>query len=82
VTRLMTAREVGEVLGVSTETVLRWVRAGRLPAFRLTSGQLRFDASEWAEWLERRRSCDESHAERSVVRGLGLAMSLVSEVEE
>ena len=81
-TRLMTAREVGEVLGVSTETVLRWVRAGRLPAFRLPSGQLRFDASELAEWLERRRSCEESHAERSVVRGLGLEMSLVSEVEE
>jgi predicted DNA-binding transcriptional regulator AlpA len=27
-TRLLTAREVAELVGVSTETVLRWTRAG------------------------------------------------------
>ena len=33
--RLLTAREVAELLGVSPETVLRWTRRGDLPARRL-----------------------------------------------
>ena len=33
--RLLTAREVAERLGLTTETVLVWVRRGELPAFRL-----------------------------------------------
>ena len=32
---LLTARELGELLGVSSETVLRWTRNGELPAIRL-----------------------------------------------
>jgi excisionase family DNA binding protein len=39
---LMTARELADMLGVSTETVLRWVRRGKLPAFRLPGGAIRF----------------------------------------
>lgn len=31
--RLLTAREVGELLGLSTESVLRRWRAGEIPAF-------------------------------------------------
>lgn len=43
----VTTREVAEVLGVSTETVLRWWRAGRLPGRRLLGSQvLRFRWSE------------------------------------
>jgi len=41
-TRLLTAREVAAVLGVSPETSLRYWRVGKLPGFRLRSGQLRF----------------------------------------
>ena len=40
--RLLTAREVAEQLGVSTETVLRWTRRGELPAIRLPGGAIRF----------------------------------------
>jgi excisionase family DNA binding protein len=48
---LLTARAVAEVLGVSTETVLRWVRRGELPAIRLPSGALRFPLATLDEWL-------------------------------
>jgi len=53
-TRLLTAREVATVLGVSTETVLRWTRRGVLPGFRLPSGQLRFRSEELEAWLAQR----------------------------
>ncbi len=43
--RLLTTREVAEVLGVSSETVLRWWRAGRVPGVRLASNVLRFRES-------------------------------------
>jgi excisionase family DNA binding protein len=48
---LLTARAVAEVLGVSTETILRWVRRGELPAIRLPSGALRFPLATLDEWL-------------------------------
>ena len=44
--RLLTAREVGQRLGLSTATVLDWFEAGRLPGFRLggrVGGPVRFD---------------------------------------
>jgi excisionase family DNA binding protein len=52
--RLLTTREVGGRLGVSTETVLRWVRRGELPAFRLPSGALRFREADLEAWLAAR----------------------------
>jgi excisionase family DNA binding protein len=50
--RLLSAREVGEWLGLSTETVLRRWRAGDLPGYRLASNVLRFRESEIEVWLE------------------------------
>jgi excisionase family DNA binding protein len=54
--RLLTAREVGEFLGLSTESVLRRWRSGELPGFRLASNVLRFDRAEIEAWLALRRS--------------------------
>jgi len=51
---LLTAREVADLLGMSTETVLRWVRQGRLPAFRLPGGAIRFREDEIDGWLAER----------------------------
>jgi excisionase family DNA binding protein len=48
---LLTAREVGELLGVSPETILRWARAGKLPAVRLPSGAIRFREVDLDEWI-------------------------------
>jgi excisionase family DNA binding protein len=52
--RLLTTREVADVLCVSAETVLRWVGTRGLPARRLTSRAIRFDAAELQEWLDDR----------------------------
>jgi excisionase family DNA binding protein len=52
--RLLTARQVAEQLGVCPETVLRWTRAGMLPAHRLPGGQLRYRQAELDGWLEAR----------------------------
>jgi excisionase family DNA binding protein len=48
---LLTARQVAEALGVSTETVLRWTRRGELPAIRLPGGAIRFREDELDAWL-------------------------------
>jgi excisionase family DNA binding protein len=50
--KLLTAREVGERLSVSTETVLRWTRTGKLPGFRLPGGALRYREEARALWLD------------------------------
>jgi excisionase family DNA binding protein len=52
--RLLTARELAERLGVSTETVLRWARRGRLPAVYLSSRAIRFREADIDAWLEQR----------------------------
>lgn len=52
--RLLTARQVGDVLGVNPETVLRWYRRGDLPAIRLPGGPVRFVEDELDAWLAER----------------------------
>jgi excisionase family DNA binding protein len=53
--RLLTAREVGEFLGLKPATVLDWHEAGRIPSFRLggrKGGPVRFRLSEIEAWLD------------------------------
>lgn len=52
--KLMTARQVGDQLGVSTCTILRWTRAGKLPGFRMPGGALRYRDTDLAAWLVER----------------------------
>ena len=55
---LLTARELGELLGLSTATILDWHEAGRIPSFKLgpgPSGPVRFRLSEVLAWLEGQR---------------------------
>lgn len=61
--RLLTAREVAELLGVSTETIVRWTRKGELPAIRLPGGALRYREDDLERWLEERRTPDRRAAE-------------------
>jgi excisionase family DNA binding protein len=49
--RLLTARQVAELLGVSAETVLRWTRRGLLPAIKLPSGAIRYRPEDLDAWL-------------------------------
>ncbi len=52
--RLLTARELGELLGFAAGTIVDWAEAGEVPAFKL-GGRLRFRESEVLAWLEERR---------------------------
>jgi excisionase family DNA binding protein len=49
---LLTAREFAELLGVSTETILRWTRRGELPAIKLPGGAIRFREADLDAWLD------------------------------
>lgn len=51
----MTTRDVADLLGLSSEAVLRRWRAGELPGYRLSTRVLRFRESEVFDWLESRR---------------------------
>jgi hypothetical protein len=42
------------MLGVSTGALLRWTRAGRVPAVKLPSGAVRYVPDEIDAWLEAR----------------------------
>jgi excisionase family DNA binding protein len=62
--RLLTARELAELLGVSAHTVLDHFEDGSLPGFRLfgghdklgrPTGPVRFRESEIAAWIEEQR---------------------------
>lgn len=52
--RLLTTREVAEMLGLSPESVLRRWRRGELPGYRLSSNVLRFDFREVMATIEHR----------------------------
>jgi excisionase family DNA binding protein len=51
---LLTARELGELLGFSASTIVDWSERGEVPAFKV-GGRLRFRLSEVEAWLEARR---------------------------
>lgn len=52
---LLTARELGEYLGLSPASVLRRWRAGEIPGFVLSTNVVRFDRVEIDRWLATRR---------------------------
>jgi excisionase family DNA binding protein len=52
--RLLTSRELGDMLGFSPATIVDWFEAGKLPGFRI-GGRLRFRLSEVEAWLEEKR---------------------------
>lgn len=52
--RLLRARDVAEMLDISTGTVLDWFESGRLPGFKIERA-VRFRESELMAWLEERR---------------------------
>lgn len=49
---LLTARELAELLGVSTGALLRWTRRGEVPAVKLPSGAVRYQPDAIAAWLD------------------------------
>lgn len=53
--RLLTAKQVGEILGVTPETVKRWGRKGILPSIRLNSRLVRFSEIAVQQWIAQKR---------------------------
>ena len=53
--RLVTASELGELLGFSSSTILDWFEAGTLPGFKVGGHAVRFRESEVLAWLEQHR---------------------------
>jgi excisionase family DNA binding protein len=82
--RLLTARELADLLGVSAETVLRWTRRGDLPAIRLPGGAIRFRADELDGWLTERATLGRGSVSHPDERrpASTLAMSAIPEDEE
>jgi excisionase family DNA binding protein len=83
---LLTAREVAGRLRVSTETVLRWRRQGKLPAVVLPSGAVRFREDTLDGWLAERERATPSRGvsttPASAARSLEYSSSTTPEVEE
>lgn len=63
--RLLTAREVAELLGFSASTILDWFESGRLPGFKLGRA-VRFRLSEIEEFIEQSRAKPKSRATERV----------------
>jgi excisionase family DNA binding protein len=53
-TRLLTTREVADLVAVSPETILRWTRRGAVPAIRLPGGAIRYRPEAVDSWLDAR----------------------------
>lgn len=76
--RLLTTRQVAERLGVSAETVLRWVETRGLPARRLTSRAIRYIDVEVDAWVEAHATAGDateevSPAPNNATRRLGVS---------
>ena len=86
--RLLTARQVADLLGVNPETILRWRRRGELSGVgvRLPGGAIRFREDKLEEWLEERatpgRGVVEHPAGRRPRRSVPSLVSSTPEGEE
>jgi excisionase family DNA binding protein len=56
--RLLTIQDVALWLACPTRQVVRWAKAGELPFITLPDGELMFEQSELAAWIELRRNGD------------------------
>jgi len=70
----LSVTDVSSLLGVSGKTVYRWVKEGRLPAYRLGQ-QLRFNRAELLEWATAQRVPVAPHGFEAVDTG-GARVSL------
>ena len=53
---LLTAQAVAEWIGVSTDTILDWHEAGKIPSVRIPNSRaIRFDEDEIRAWLRNGR---------------------------
>lgn len=53
-TKLLTAQQVADILGVKPRTVREWLRAGKIPGTILPDGGMRFNQQVIESWLDKR----------------------------
>ena len=53
--KLLTPKEVAEMLRVSVKTVYSWVNSGRIPYYKLAGSVVRFKEDEILKWIEESR---------------------------
>jgi predicted DNA-binding transcriptional regulator AlpA len=63
--RFLNARELAGQLGVSAGALLRWTRAGQVPAVKLPSGVIRYIPEQIDAWLIERAMADDATEEVS-----------------
>jgi excisionase family DNA binding protein len=63
VERLLTARQIAELLGMKTSTIYYWVHIGFIPCHH-TGRSVRFKESEVEEWWEKVAEHSEGRASR------------------
>ena len=51
--RFLTSAEVAKLIGVSSQVVLKWAKAGKIPVTRLGKRVLRFEATAIEAWLKK-----------------------------
>jgi excisionase family DNA binding protein len=69
--RLLTAREVAELVGLSPETILRYTRLGELRGIRLPGtarGRLRYRPEDVEAWLEQHETTGPADREALTTR--------------
>lgn len=57
--RWLSVEEIAEHLGVSKESIYRWLERGKIPAHRVGK-QWRFQTEEVNEWVRRGEASDET----------------------
>ena len=62
--RLLTITEAALQIGVNRATLYRWLRAGRLPAYKLASNTLRVRLVDLREFVESRQYAPKTTKER------------------
>lgn len=56
--KLMTVKEVSEILNANSKTIYQWAELGQIPSVKL-NGCLRFDLDDIKEWI---KSCKKEAA--------------------
>lgn len=81
---MMTIREVAELLRVSEITVARWIKQGRLPAFRVGPRAVRIRRADVVGLMKPANAgvALNADAEPGIVLGLPMALPSASDVEQ
>lgn len=53
-TKLLTSKDVAEIMQVKQRTIYAWVQAGKIPFTKLPGGDIRFDAQKLDNWIKNR----------------------------